>query len=90
MLDKAVYVYDIRTLKQIQKITTVENLRGVAAVNSEKTRAIFACPTDKLGEIQVINFDRDSRVLIPAHKTMVTALALNSDGTLIASASAEG
>lgn len=51
---------------------------------------MFACPTDKLGEIQVINLDRDSKMLIPAHKTMVTALALNSDGTLVASASAEG
>jgi len=90
VLEKAVYVYDIKTLKQIQKIATVDNERGVAAVNSEKTRAIFACPTDKLGEIQLINFDRDTRVVIPAHKTMVTALALNSDGTLVASASAEG
>ncbi len=90
VLDTAIYVYDIKTLEKIQKINTVENVRGVAAVNCEKTRAIFACPTDKLGEIQIINFDRDTKVLIPAHKTMVTALALNSDGTLVASASAEG
>lgn len=74
------------------KIDTVENLGGVAAINTDKSDLKFACHTSELGQIQVIDFDSKTyeRVLIKAHKSHVSAIALNWQGKLVATASVDG
>lgn len=91
VLSKQAQFYDLKTLERLSKIETVDNLGGIAAVNSDKNQAIFACLSKDLGTIQVINFDRNQEVTeIKAHKSAVTALALNWQGSLVATASLEG
>lgn len=90
-LSNQVQVYDLKNLERIIKLETVENLGGVAAVNSDKNQAIFACHSNEVGKIKVINFDRNNEItLIHAHRSHVTALALNWQGSLVATASFEG
>lgn len=91
VLSNQVQVYDLKSLDRIAKYETVENLGGIAAVNSDKNQAIFACLSKEVGTIQVINFDRNNEIReIKAHKSHVTALALNWQGSLVATASLEG
>lgn len=92
ILSKAVYVYDLKTQSQLLKLDTVENLGGIAATNTDKSDLKFACLTPELGQIQVIDLDSKSldKVLIKAHKSHVTAIALNWQGKLVATASVEG
>lgn len=91
VLSKQVQVYDLKKLERIIKFETVENLGGIAAVNSDKNQAIFACHSAEVGTIKVINFDRNNEITeIKAHKSHVTALALNWQGSLVATASLEG
>lgn len=91
VLSTQVQVYDLKKLERIVKYETVENLGGIAAVNSDKNQAIFACHSKEVGHIKVINFDRNNEVTeINAHKSHVTALALNWQGSLVATASLEG
>jgi autophagy-related protein 18 len=91
VLSKQVQVYDLKSLERIVKYETVNNLLGIAAVNSDKNQAIFACLAQEIGNIKVINFDRNNEVMeIKAHKSQVTALALNWQGSLVATASLEG
>lgn len=91
VLSEQVHVYDLKKLERIIKFETVKNSGGIAAVNSDKNQAIFACHSNELGGIQVINFDRNNEITkIKAHKSHVTALALNWQGSLVATASLEG
>jgi WD40 repeat protein len=91
VLSNQVQVYDFKKFERIIKLETVENSNGVAAVNSDKNQAIFACHSNVVGEIKVINFDRNNEIrVIHAHKSHVTALALNWQGSLVATASLEG
>lgn len=92
-------MFDLRTLERISKYETVENLGGIAAVNSDKNMGIYACLSKEEGNIRVINFDRYEEekakksfleIEIKAHKSQVTALALNWQGSLVATASLEG
>lgn len=70
---------------------TVENEGGIAAVNSDKSQAIFACLSEHQGNVNVINFDRNNeKTEIKAHISQVTALALNWQGSLVATASLDG
>jgi len=49
ILSHAIYAFDVATRKQILKIDTVENLGGVAAINTDKSDLKFACHTSEVG-----------------------------------------
>ena len=73
------------------KFETVLNQTGIAAVNGSKEMAVYAGLTKNPGEIEIIHFDKaDFRLKIVAHKSPITSLALNNDGSLVATASQKG
>ncbi len=95
ILEKATYVYEFSPKalvpEQKFKFTTFENKAGICAVNGSKDMSVFAGLTEKEGEIEVIHFDRDTqKIKIQAHKSHISALALNYDGSLVATASQKG
>jgi autophagy-related protein 18 len=52
---------------------------------------VFAGLTNTVGEIEIIHFDKaDYRMKIAAHKSPITSIALNNDGSLVATASQKG
>ena len=94
-METATYVYQVFTDKQVPqqkyKFETVGNVEGIAAVNGSKDMAVYAGLTKNVGEIEIVHFDRaDQRHRIAAHKSPITSIALNNDGSLVATASQKG
>ncbi len=57
-------------------------------MSPSKDVCVMACPDKKIGTIRVINFDKASKTVnVNAHQSSLAALALNTEGTLLASAS---
>lgn len=72
----------------IEVIETCPNLKGICAVSPSKDVCVLACPEKKVGTVRVIHFDKGSKTLmVNAHQSSVAALALNNEGTLLATAS---
>ncbi len=48
----------------------------------------MACPDKKVGSVRIIHFDKGSKIInVNAHQSNLAALALNNEGTLLATAS---
>ena len=88
VLDFKIYVYNLQNLKMIEVIETFQNQRGICAYCPSKEVCVLACPEKKAGVVRVVHFDKNSKnTLIEAHQSPIAALALNNEGTLIATAS---
>lgn len=91
VLEMKIYVYNFQNLKLIEVIETCQNLKGVCAVSPSKDVCVLAAPDKKLGSIRIVHFDKGSKTLqIDAHQTAISAIALNTEGTLLASSSDKG
>jgi hypothetical protein len=72
----------------IEVVETCPNPKGLCAISPSKDVCVLACPEKKVGTVRVIHFDKGSKTLmINAHQSSIAALALNHDGTLLATAS---
>ena len=94
-LDNATYVYqlfaDNQLPQQKYKFETIENKTGIAVVNGSQEMSVYAGITKTVGEVEIIHFDKgEQRLKIQAHKSAIISIALNNDGSLIATASQKG
>ncbi len=88
MLDLKIYVYNFQNLKLLDVFETRENQKGLCSISPSKDICVLACPDKNLGAIRVVHMDQDSKTqLINAHQTAISALALNQEGNLLATAS---
>ncbi len=88
VLEPKIYVYAFQNLKLIEVIETCENSKGVCAVSPSKEVCVVAAPEKTVGTVRVVHFDKGSKLqLIDAHQTAVAALALNNDGSILATSS---
>ena len=72
----------------IEVVETCPNIKGLCAISPSKNVCVLACPEKKVGTVRVIHFDKGSKTLIiNAHQSSLSSLALNNDGTLLATAS---
>jgi len=91
VLETKIYVYNFQTLTLEKKLVTASNSRGIIAMNGSKDMCVLACLAEGDGNVSVIHFDKNSQTLnIDAHVSTISALALNHDGTLLATASLKG
>lgn len=60
------------------------------AICSHPTAFGVAVPGPQLGEVHIKLYDAPSEMIIPAHNSSIAALAINSDSTMVATASAKG
>jgi len=90
--EHAVYIYRADNCKILLHLTTARNERGLCALASAAKPWVLACPGQTIGSIkvQIGEDDSGSCVIEEAHKSGLAGLALNSSGTLIASASDYG
>jgi autophagy-related protein 18 len=73
------------------KYKTHPNLKGICTVNGSKDISVLVTPSLTQGHVKIIHFDKAGyNFEISAHKSAISALALNNDGTLLATASANG
>lgn len=94
VLNEKAFIFNFVTLKLIEQVDTYPNPSGLCALSqAEKPISKIIClPHQDKGSLKVLNYvvDKSIDLVIPAHDTEVGAIAVNPDGTLIASASERG
>lgn len=72
----------------IEVIETAPNAKGLCAISPSKDVCVMACPEKKVGSVRIVHFDKASKVVsVGAHQSQLAALALNNEGTILATAS---
>ncbi len=82
------YLYDFNSFMKLHSIETVKNKKGLGCICQHSCNKLFVLLGLKIGEIKIANEEKS--VLINAHKTKINCVALNFEGTKLASASKTG
>lgn len=94
VLAEKTFIFNFVTLKLIEQVDTFPNPQGLCAISqAEKPISKIIClPSQERGSLKVLNYvvDKSIDLVIPAHDTEIGALAVNPEGTLVASASQRG
>uniref|UniRef100_A0A7S3JWF9 Autophagy-related protein 18 n=1 Tax=Aureoumbra lagunensis TaxID=44058 RepID=A0A7S3JWF9_9STRA len=85
-----VYVYRFSDLKLLDQISTQVNSRGLAALCADPAHNVLACPGVNKGHVRIELYDSRKSTIVAAHESDLCRLALNSDGSLVATASDKG
>mmetsp|Transcript_27811 Transcript_27811/g.50581 ORF Transcript_27811/g.50581 Transcript_27811/m.50581 type:complete len:285 (+) Transcript_27811:59-913(+) len=90
VLEQKVYVYRFSDLKLLDQISTISNRRGLCALCPDSSSVVLACPGHKSGTVRVELYDLRKSHIVPAHESDLAAIALNQQGTRLATASEKG
>jgi autophagy-related protein 18 len=92
ILETKIHIYDINNLKILHSIDTVPNPKGVCALSPCSKNCFLAYPASQQnGNVYIYDaLSLQTVSEIAAHKGSVAALAINQDGTLLATASEKG
>lgn len=96
VLETRIYLYNFTDLTFLHRIETDRNPKGLCAVYCPKqrgqgcTQSVLACPAAVPGRVHVERYATKETVLIDAHRSALSQLSLNSDGTLLATSSTKG
>lgn len=91
VLETKIYVYMFANLKLVDHIETRENKTGLCALCPYSNNMVLACPGLEPGSVRIELYDRKKTTVIPAaHNHPLACMALNSDGSRLATASVEG
>lgn len=88
--DQKIYIFNLLNFQNIDTIDTTENTKGLIAVSNDPKITVIAHPDNKQGSVRVKFFEKEFSQVICAHESYIAALALNNDGTLLATASDKG
>lgn len=89
VLEKFVYVYNFDKLDRIRKFETMPNAKGLVSL-SPIDQCVLAFPHVTKGVVRVELLDAGKSHLISAHEGNLNCIALNMDGTRLATASEKG
>ena len=89
-LDRRVYTYLFADLTLVDHLETAENPRGLCAVCASPTSNVLACLGALPGHVRVELYDQRKSTHIVAHEAALACLALNANGSRLATASAKG
>ncbi|XP_064462855.1 WD repeat domain phosphoinositide-interacting protein 2-like isoform X2 [Ornithodoros turicata] len=92
-LEESLYIHNIRDMKVLHTIRdTPPNPRGLCALSVSNDNCYLAYPgSSTIGEVQIFDAaNLQAKMMIPAHNSPLAALAFNTNGTLIATASEKG
>lgn len=89
-LNTKVYVYRFSDLKLLDQINTLPNPRGLVALCPHASATVLACPGVNRGHVRVELYDTRKSTIVSAHESELARLALNADGSLMATASDKG
>ena len=97
--DKNIYVFDLKTLENLEIIDTKENPKGLFGINNDENKTIIAYleKNDKDNKedinkyyITVKNYNKESSIKILAQEDTISYISLNYDGSLIATSNEKG
>jgi WD40 repeat protein len=90
VLDRKVNVFNFKLgMSQLSSKITYSNPTGLCTVSNGKDFVIATLGTNK-GEIAIWKPSNDTYKIVQAHQNNITALAINYDGSLVATASETG
>jgi hypothetical protein len=89
VLEDQILVYD-HNLKEIFKRETAKNPKGIYALSPDSENIVLAFPAVQQGMIRLEHFSIDKHTFIKAHQSPISQIALNRDGTRLATASETG
>ena len=86
------YVYNLADFQLIDCLDTCSNPRGLVALNTADHIAILATLFLDKGYVRIRDFNKEQQgeVTMPVHDGMIGCMALNRDGTLLATAVEKG
>lgn len=90
VLEHRIYVYNFSDLKLLHQIETVSNPKGLCALCPASQHIVLACPGVHRGHVRIDLYDIKKTNFIAAHETTLSAMALNADGTRLATSSEKG
>jgi WD40 repeat protein len=90
VLEFKIYVYNFADLKLLDHIETTSNPKGLCCLCPYTPSTVLVCPGMQKGSVRCELYDAGKTTLINAHESSLAALALNSDGTRLATASDRG
>ena len=93
--DIEIRVFTFGNFQNIDTINTYQNKNGIIGISLNPQINIIAYPSIDVGHIIVKNYDEKNNnefknIDINAHQSEITALGMNEDGSLVASASEKG
>jgi len=92
-VDEKVFVYNFSDLNIIDQIPTVKNPKGLLAIAPEGETTVLACPHVKTGYVKIKIYsptNSQTVVNIKCHESELSQIALNSDGSKLATTSVQG
>jgi len=91
VLDNKVYVYNFVNLTLLYQIETFLNPKGLCSLSSDPDfPSVLACPGLKPGSVHVELNDLKKQQFITAHTNALSQIALNKNGTRLATSSEKG
>lgn len=90
MLENRIYVYNFSDLRLIDAIDTCFNPKGIVALSSDPSISVLATPDKNKGHVKLTIFEKNHSFIVPAHQSSLSAIALNFEGNLLATASDKG
>ena len=90
VLENRINVLKFVSLQKILNVETCSNLKGIIAVSSDQNYNIIAYPDIEKGSVKVKNTETNCCVTIKAHNGSIAFIALNSNGSFVATASEKG
>lgn len=90
VLEHRIYVYNFSDLKLLHQIETVSNPKGLVALCPNSRNIVLACPGVNRGHVRIDLYDIQKTTFIACHENNLSAMALNVDGTRLATSSEKG
>eukprot|EP00730_Choanoeca_flexa_P000069 TRINITY_DN10030_c0_g3_i1.p1 TRINITY_DN10030_c0_g3~~TRINITY_DN10030_c0_g3_i1.p1 ORF type:complete len:382 (+),score=32.33 TRINITY_DN10030_c0_g3_i1:162-1307(+) len=93
VLEHTVVVYSFPELIELQRLETLANLTGLAAMTSAATVSLLAIPGLQPGQVHLLDLAQSqprAPLMFQAHQHALAQLALSSTGRKLASASTRG
>ncbi|OMJ95379.1 hypothetical protein SteCoe_1301 [Stentor coeruleus] len=90
ILENKIFVYNLQDLKIRDHITTCINPKGLCCLSTDTENIVIACPHSQKGQALVKIYNKDKTQIIEAHETSLACLALNGNGSILATASDKG
>ncbi len=84
------YLYDFYSLQRMESIETIKNKKALGVLCQHSCNKLFVSLNTISGEVQLNFYDNQSKKTIKAHKNKIYCVALNFEGTRLATASKTG
>ena len=87
-----IYIFNLNTLETIDMFETFDNINGIVGFSPGELISVLAFPYESQGHVFLGDITKKCEKIsvIPAHDSRIACIAINKDGTLLATASDKG